>query len=121
MARKLTLVAPASDPGGTPDIFGPAGTRLWKAITGEWLIEDAASLEVLQQCCHSADMVARLRQLIDQDGACVRTKGGLIREHPAVRHELAYRQFIVRALGKLGVLTEPLLDGPGRPPKFGGV
>ena len=65
-------------------------------------------------------LAVRLRQLVDKDGAVVGTKSGL-KENPAARLELAARAFICRTLGRLGVLSEPLRDGPGRPPTFGGV
>jgi hypothetical protein len=122
MVKRLELITdvPRPDDYGMPDSLGPDGQSLWRRILAEFQIEDAAGREVLAQCCHAADLAVRLRQLVDEDGAVVRTKSGL-KENPAARLELTARAFICRTLGKLGVLSEPLRDGPGRPPTFGGV
>jgi hypothetical protein len=120
--KKLELIKNEHRPDadGMPGDLGSAGQSLWRRILAEFQIEDAAGREVLAQCCHAADLAVRLRQLVDKDGAVVGTKSGL-KENPAARLELAARAFICRTLGKLGVLSEPLRDGPGRPPTFGGV
>jgi hypothetical protein len=115
MVKKLTLVQPTANVGCMPVGLGTDGAELWKAITGEFLIEDAAGIEVLKQCCFAADMAARCRQQLDERGLIIRAKTGA-RENPMLRHELNYRQFVTRCLQKLGVLSEPLRDGPGRPP-----
>jgi hypothetical protein len=115
MVRKLTLVAPDTDPSGVPDGLAIDGATLWRSIMAEYLIEDAASLEVLKQCCFAADMAARCRKHLDESGLILHGKTGA-RENPMLRHELNYRSFVTRCLQKLGVLTEPLRDGPGRPP-----
>jgi len=115
--KRLELItdAPRPDDYGMPDALGPDGQSLWRRIMGEFTIDDAAGREVLAQCCHAADLAVRLRQLVDRDGAVIRVKSG-VKENPAARLELAARAFICRTLGKLGVLSEPLRDGPGRPP-----
>ena len=117
MVKRLELIteAPLPDDYGMPDALGPDGQSLWRRILSEFTIDDAAGREVLSQCCHAADLAVRLRQLVDKDGAVVQTKSGL-KENPAARLELTARAFICRTLGKLGVLSEPLRDGPGRPP-----
>ena len=48
------------------------------------------------------------------DGPVLRTKAG-IKEHPALRCELASRSFCVRTLARLGLDFEPL-KAMGRPP-----
>jgi hypothetical protein len=43
-------------------------------------------------------------------------KGGGVRDHPLLKHELAARSFVTRALHRLNLDVEPTRDGPGRPP-----
>jgi ribosomal protein L13E len=47
-----------------------------------------------------------LAEKIDADGAVIETKAGP-KIHPAVKEELAGRQFIVRTLQALGLNLEP--------------
>jgi hypothetical protein len=39
---------------------------------------------------------------------------GVVRDHPALKHEIANRSFVVRTLTRLGLNVEPV-RGPGRP------
>jgi hypothetical protein len=38
-----------------------------------------------------------------------------VREHPALKHELSNRAFVVRTLSRLGLDVEPLRPSVGRP------
>ena len=61
-------------------------------------------------------MVARAedcRVQIERDGLVVKTKSEP-RDHPALKHELANRSFVIRALTRLGLDVEPL-GRVGRP------
>jgi hypothetical protein len=51
---------------------------------------------------------------IDRDGEVIRTRG-TIKDHPALKHELACRAFVVRTLAKLGLNFEPVRASSGRP------
>src|SRR5262245_25960548 len=99
---KLTLVGLDSDAVGMPEGLAAdgEGSRLWRAIHTEYLIEDCASLEVLRQCCFAADMAERCRRQLDESGLILRGKAGT-RENPLLRHELNYRSFVTRSLQKL--------------------
>lgn len=68
------------------------------------------------QAAEALDMVQSLRAQINADGVMVRTKTGLKKQHPALKVELASRNFIVRTLQRLGLNLEPLQSRPGRPP-----
>jgi len=52
------------------------------------------------------------RVQIERDGLVVKTKSE--RDHPALKHELANRSFVIRALTRLGLDVEPL-GRVGRP------
>jgi hypothetical protein len=113
---KLTVVAqhPVATPPEPPCKLGPAGLSLWNDILAGYEFADRASYETLAQACASADRAAEMAAQIDADGVAIRTKIGL-RDHPLLKHELASRAFVVRALARLGLDLEPVRAGPGRP------
>jgi len=121
MARKrgpnLHLIAEAPEPGAVepPGKLDAVGLSLWRDITGAYEFNDRGSYETLFQACAAADRAAKLHELIDQDGEVIRSKG-VVRDHPALKHEIACRSFVVRTLARLGLDLEPLRPGPGRPP-----
>jgi hypothetical protein len=55
-----------------------------------------------------------LHEQIDRDGEVVRHRGG-VKEHPALKIELAARSFVVRTLQRLGLNYEPVRAKAGRP------
>jgi hypothetical protein len=112
----LTVVAtPATSP-QPPATLGDCGRSLWHRITSEYDFTDASGQEMLSQICHASDRADNLRQLIDHDGEMIPSRTGP-REHPALKHELTNRSFVVRGLHRLGLDYEPLRSLPGRPPK----
>jgi hypothetical protein len=66
------------------------------------------------------DRAEALREAIDRDGELLHMRTGNVKEHPALRHELAARAFVAKMLLRLGLDVEPLRPTPGRPPKPGG-
>ena len=72
---------------------------------------------MLAQACAMLDRAEELREQIDGDGAVVKLKFGL-RDHPALKHELAARAFVVRTLARLGLDVEPI-GRVGRPTTLG--
>jgi hypothetical protein len=121
MARKsganLQVVPPAPEPVSVepPGELGAVGMSLWRDIVSSYEFSDRASYETLYQACAAADRAAKLRALIDAEGEVLWIKG-VIRDHPALKHEIANRSFVVRTLARLGLDLEPLRSGPGRPP-----
>ena len=73
---------------------------------------------MLAQACAGLDRAEALRAQIDADGEVIRGRDGL-KDHPALKHELASRAFVVRTLARLGLNFEPLRAGVGRPPPRG--
>ena len=116
MAKKprLTLVQPGSNPAEPPRKLDDPGRNLWDRIMSEYDIADSGGLEVLAQACQALDRAEALRSEIDRDGEVIRVRGS-IREHPALKHELASRSFVVRALARLNLNFEPVRPGAGRP------
>jgi hypothetical protein len=85
----------------------------------EYQIEDCGGLEMLAQACQALDRAEGLRGEIERDGEVLRL-GDTIKDHPALKHELANRAFVVRTLVRLGLNFEPVKQSVGRP-AYGGI
>jgi len=124
MAKKLHVItagAPPADPLPTTPPLGEAGMQLWRRVTGEYDMSDAAGYEMLKQACEAIDDLARYSEIIGQDGSMITTSAGR-KEHPLIKHQAIARAFIVRTLSRLGLNFEPVRSSIGRPPKlYGGV
>ena len=94
--------------------LGEHGMDLWDRIIAEYEISDAAGRELLTLACQAIDRAEALRALIDAEGEVVTTPRG-VRDHPGLRHELAARAFVAKALNQLGLTMEPLRPFAGRP------
>ena len=115
---KVIAEASASNAHVPPGKLGTVGLSLWTDIVQSYEFSDRASYETLFQACAAADRAESLRDLIDEQGEVIKTKAGL-KDHPALKHELACRAFVCRSLARLGLDLEPIRPGPGRPP--GGI
>jgi hypothetical protein len=69
---------------------------------------------MLALACQALDRAEALRREIERDGAVLRVRG-TVKDHPALKHELANRAFVVRTLARLGLSFEPLRPSVGRP------
>ena len=88
---------------------------LWRAITGEYRVEDSGGIEMLMQACQAADRVEALAARISQDGEIIHTRAGP-KSHPGLKDEVALRAFIVRTIKAMGLNFEPARSAAGRPP-----
>lgn len=79
----------------------------------EYAIADVGGRELLAQACAALERAEALRERIDADGEIIDGPSGP-RDHPGLKHELANRAFITRAIGRLGLDVEPL-QRVGRP------
>jgi hypothetical protein len=91
--------------------------NLWNNILREFTIDDAAGRELLALACEQLDRAEALKAQINADGEIIQTRNGP-KSHPALRHELQARAFVVKTLVKLGLNDEPI-QRPGRPPASG--
>jgi hypothetical protein len=116
MSRKtqLRLVPDRRTSPKPPSTLGEAGLDLWRKVMAEYAITDVGGVEILAQACAAADRAAALARQIEKDGEIVETKAGP-KDHPGLKHELACRSFVVRALLRLGLDVEPVRPTPGRP------
>lgn|SRR5215813_7900808 len=97
-----------------PRKLGEAGESLWFRVQNEYRITDVGGVELLMQACLAADRAEALRLIIDADGERIVAKGGIIKDHPCLKHELAARSFIVRTLQRLGI-TDEVVKPVGHP------
>ena len=111
VALVSTAAAPESQP---PRGIGPDGQSLWQRVMAEYQIEDCGGIEMLAQACQALDRAEALRREIERDGEVLRLRG-TIKDHPALKHELANRAFVVRTLARLGLNFEPVKPSVGRP------
>jgi hypothetical protein len=98
-----------------PRTLGQAGANLWARIVEEYDVSDSGGRALLTLICQSLDRAESLRRQIDAEGEIVQVKGSL-RDHPGLRHELANRAFIAKALAKMGLALEVPVRAVGRPP-----
>jgi len=117
---KIVKTDVPSKKGGTPSFsaqpprqLGKQGLTFWNAVMHEYSIEDIGGVEVLAQICAALDRAEQCAEQVDRDGPTVETKSGL-REHPALKGELANRAFVTRNLQRLGLNIETLKP-VGRP------
>ena len=119
MAKDPSRSNPALTAYQPPRTLGDSGLSLWNRIMSEYRIEDCGGLEILAQACQALDRAETLRSEIERDGDVLRLQG-TVRDHPALKHELANRAFIVRTLVRLGLNFEPVRAAVGRP-GYGGI
>ena len=111
---KLIGADGASNWAEPPRNVGTYGRKLWDQIMRDYSIEDAGGLEMLAQACQALDRAEALCEEIERDGAVIRVRG-TVKEHPALKIELACRSFVVRTLTRLGLNVEPIRPSAGRP------
>src|SRR5215207_7282408 len=111
-ALKLVAATPPN-PDQPPANLGGHGSVLWQRVMSEYDLQDTGGREMLRQACAALDRAEACADHIRQDGEVVWTKAGP-KDHPALKHELANRSFVVRTLHRLGLDVEPVRS-VGRP------
>jgi len=111
----LSIISPETTGGSPPRDLGRHGRKLWDEVQAAYGISDRGGVELLAQACGTLDLVEALGEAIARDGAIVYGRAGP-KAHPAVKDQIAARALLVRVLEKLGVTTENIKPGPGRPP-----
>src|SRR5262245_9896990 len=108
--KNPSLIArrPTDDVTPPPRKLGETGMNLWRSIQSSYAIDDAGGIEMLLQICEAAQRAEACRAQIEHDGELIRSKAGVLKEHPLLKSELACRSFVVRGLARLGLDVEPL-------------
>ena len=110
---KLRLIDTGA--GGPQRPLQQAGMALWRSITGEYDVTDAAGIEPLTLACESLDRAEEIKSLINHAGVGAVSETGHVRANPLLRDELACRAFVSKCIERLGVNQEPT-KAVGRPP-----
>jgi hypothetical protein len=98
-----------------PKSVSPAAKKIWRELTTEFAIDDAAGLRILADGLESWDRAQQCREAIGDD-LVVMDRYGSPKPHPLLTLERDYRDAWLRALKALNLDVEPTRDGPGRPP-----
>jgi hypothetical protein len=114
MAEKTLRLVGGNRAPVPPRRLGKPGRELWELVHGQYQIVDAGGLEMLAQACEATDMLSLLTAQVEQDGPVIKVKGAGLRDHPALRHIIAHRAFVVRTLARLGLDVEAVRP-VGRP------
>ena len=72
----LTVIGHAGTGREPPIVLGERGRALWDSLRREFVIADAAGIELLAQAGAAADRAEALRAAIDRDGEVVQTRTG---------------------------------------------
>lgn len=84
-----------------PAGLGPAGRKLWQAITGEFELAEH-ELAQLEEAARTRDLLGRLRDELDASPVMLESSQGM-RLHPAVAELRQQRLTLARLLATLGV------------------
>jgi len=66
-----------------PSHLSAAARKLWTQLTGDYHLDDAAGMLLLQSACEAFDRLQEARKLIDREGAVTRDRWGQAKPHPA--------------------------------------
>jgi P27 family predicted phage terminase small subunit len=89
--------------------------RIWRDLTGEYVIVDAAGLAILTAGLEAYDRAQGAKSLLDKDGPVFRDRYGQPRVHPAASVERDNRAAFLSALKQLNLDLIPANPRPGRP------
>lgn len=112
----LAIVTSATTGIQPPRPLGQHGAAFWARVMAEFAITDVGGVEILAQLCAGIDRAESLADIIAREGEVIRTRTGVLKSHPAVRDEISARQFVLKAISKLGIDLEPQ-KAVGRPPR----
>ena len=98
-----------------PNHLSAAARRWWRAIMGEYQIEDAAGLLLLTTALECFDRMKSAGAVLDQEGPTFTDRYGQARPHPAATVESTNRSQMLSAIKQLNLDLEPLRDRVGRP------
>lgn len=101
-------------PKATDHLSGDAA-KWWTRIVTEFDL-DSAALLILQAALEAFDRMVEAQEAIRRDGAIIRDRFDIPKQHPATLVERDSRTAMLSALKALHLDLEPLHDGPGRPP-----
>ena len=88
-----------------PKYLSPESRRLWRAITGEWML-DPHHLHLLRCCCEALDTAERARIELAKSGDFFINRHNEIKPHPAINVQRDAIGLFNRTLKALGLDIE---------------
>jgi hypothetical protein len=70
----LTVVSPDAIDIQPPRKLGRRGMELWLSVSREFVVDDAAGIQMLLQCCLALDRLEALGEQISRDGEVIRAR-----------------------------------------------
>lgn len=98
-----------------PAHLGVHGKKLWRDLSREYAIDDAAGLTLLTTAAECLDRMKAAQAHIKKHGEVFPDRYGGWKANPACKIELDSRNGMLAALRAMNLDLEPLRDGPGRP------
>jgi P27 family predicted phage terminase small subunit len=98
-----------------PKYLSVAARKWWRALMGEYQIEDAAGLLLLTTAMECFDRMKAAGAVLDEEGLTFTDRYGQARPHPAATVEANNRSQMLGAIKQLTLDLEPLRDRVGRP------
>ena len=89
-----------------PKHLSADGRRMWRQLYGDYQIDDAAGLALLQAACEAFDRAQQARRRIDRDGAVIRDRFSQPKPHPSCAIERDARSQMIAALRALRLAPE---------------
>jgi P27 family predicted phage terminase small subunit len=94
-----------------------AGKALWRDVTAQYRIHDAAGLALITTAAEALDRIREAQAAIREHGALVPDRYGALKQNPACFLERDARAGMLSAFRALNLDLEPLRDR-GRPTVF---
>lgn len=85
-----------------PDGLGDRGSRFWRQVTSEFVLR-ADEQQLLTEACRMLDLVDRLADVVDDDGATTSGSRGQLTVHPCLSELRQVRQELRHHLRELGL------------------
>ena len=99
-----------------PSHLKPDGAKLWRDLSTEYSIGDAAGLALVERAAECMDRLRSAQAAIVAHGEVVLDRYGAPKLNPACGLEKDARNGLFAALKALNLDLEPLRDAVGRPP-----
>ena len=105
-----------------PPHLRDAGRELWRRVTTEFEVTDAAGQALLLVACESLDRQWQAREILEADGLVTTDRYGGVRAHPCIAIEKDSWRVLLSALRQLDLDSAivPKRE-PGRPAHLYGV
>lgn len=101
--------------GRPPAHLSKEARALWKQLTSEYDISDAAGLAILRNALEARDRAEAARLRIDAEGMTTLDRFAIPRPHPLLSCERDARAAFLAGMRALCLDLEPLHPRPGRP------